>query len=123
MVDHIVPLRQGGAKMDDKNLQALLDAAPPEWVVTFGDMMRVPGSTSSLEQEKAQGRDIRVVYSTLDALKWAQQHPDKEVVFLGVGFETTAPTIAAPRIFPFFPQIILAIPSVSPSVTARSTSA
>jgi hydrogenase expression/formation protein HypD len=63
-------------------------------IVTFGDMMRVPGSTSSLEQEKNRGNDIRMVYSTLDALKIAQDNPDKNVVFLGVGFETTAPTVA-----------------------------
>jgi hydrogenase expression/formation protein HypD len=64
-------------------------------IATFGDMMRVPGSTSSLEHERAQGRDVHVVYSTLDALAWAKQHPEKRVVFLGVGFETTAPTVAA----------------------------
>lgn len=64
-------------------------------VTTFGDLMRVPGTISSLEKERAEGRDIRVVYSTFDALEVAQKYPDKKVVFLGVGFETTAPTIAA----------------------------
>ena len=64
-------------------------------VATFGDLMRVPGSDSSLEKEKAGGADIRVVYSTLDALKLAADNPEKKVVFLGIGFETTAPTIAA----------------------------
>ncbi len=64
-------------------------------ITTFGDMMRVPGSTSSLEREKAAGHDVRVVYSTMDALQIARNNPTKEVVFLGVGFETTAPTIAA----------------------------
>ena len=64
-------------------------------VTTFGDLMRVPGSGSSLQKEKAAGRDIRMVYSTLDALDLARKYPDKQVVFLGVGFETTAPTIAA----------------------------
>ena len=63
-------------------------------LTTFGDMVRVPGSTSSLEKEKAAGRDIRVVYSTLDALQIAESNPDKHVIFLGVGFETTVPTIA-----------------------------
>ncbi len=62
---------------------------------TFGDMMRVPGSSSSLERERAAGHDVRVVYSTLEALDLARENPDKEVVFLGVGFETTVPTIAA----------------------------
>lgn len=64
-------------------------------VATFGDLMRVPGSTSSLQRERADGRDIRVVYSTVDALALARKHPDRPVVFLGVGFETTAPTVAA----------------------------
>jgi hydrogenase expression/formation protein HypD len=63
-------------------------------VATFGDMMKVPGSSSSLYEEKAKGHDIRVVYSTLDALKIAKDSPSKQVIFLGVGFETTAPTIA-----------------------------
>lgn len=62
---------------------------------TFGDMMKVPGSSSSLEREHAAGRDIRIVYSTLDALEIARQRADRQVVFLGVGFETTAPTVAA----------------------------
>lgn len=61
----------------------------------FGDMMRVPGSRSSLEMEKATGADVRVVYSSLDALKIAKVNPEKQVVFFSVGFETTAPTIAA----------------------------
>jgi hydrogenase expression/formation protein HypD len=64
-------------------------------VTTFGDLMRVPGTDSSLQLERANGRDIRVVYSTVDALDVAKKNPDKNVVFLGVGFETTAPTIAA----------------------------
>jgi hydrogenase expression/formation protein HypD len=56
--------------------------------------MRVPGTESSLLKERADGTDVRVVYSTLDCLKIAEKNLDKEVVFLGVGFETTAPTIA-----------------------------
>jgi len=63
-------------------------------ICTFGDMMKVPGSSSSLEIEKTDGNDIRIVYSTLDALKIAQENPDKKIIFLGVGFETTAPTVA-----------------------------
>jgi len=61
----------------------------------FGDMMRVPGSDSTLEVEKATGADVRVVYSSLDALNMARANPDRQVVFFAVGFETTAPTIAA----------------------------
>jgi hydrogenase expression/formation protein HypD len=64
-------------------------------LTTFGDLLRVPGSESSLQQEHAAGRDVRVVYSPLDALALAAQTPEKKVVFLGVGFETTAPTVAA----------------------------
>jgi hydrogenase expression/formation protein HypD len=56
--------------------------------------MKVPGSTSSLQKEKAEGREIRIVYSSLDALKLANEHPEKKVVFLAIGFETTSPTIA-----------------------------
>lgn len=63
-------------------------------ITTFGDMLRVPGSRSTLEIEKAGGCDIRTVYSTTDALEIAERNPGKEVVFLGVGFETTAPTVA-----------------------------
>ena len=58
-------------------------------------MLRVPGGSGNLEEARAQGADVRVVYSTLDALEIARQHPDRPVIFLGVGFETTAPTIAA----------------------------
>jgi hydrogenase expression/formation protein HypD len=68
---------------------------PDVIVTTFGDMIKVPGSSSSLQQARAEGADIRVVYSTLDALKIATENPAKSVIFLGIGFETTAPTIAA----------------------------
>ncbi len=67
---------------------------PGTIVATFGDMVRVPGSTSSLLREKAAGADIRIVYSPLDAVALASRNPQAEVVFLGVGFETTTPTIA-----------------------------
>lgn len=64
-------------------------------MTTFGDMMRVPGSLGSLQDAKAQGADVRMVYSTLDALSIARDNPDRPVIFLGIGFETTAPTVAA----------------------------
>jgi hydrogenase expression/formation protein HypD len=64
-------------------------------ITTFGDMIRVPGSHSSLQQAKAEGADVRVVYSTMDALEIAEANPKRSVVFIGIGFETTAPTIAA----------------------------
>ena len=58
---------------------------------TFGDAMRVPGSKKSLLQAKAEGADVRMVYSPLDALALARKHPDRQVVFFGLGFETTMP--------------------------------
>lgn len=64
-------------------------------LTTFGDLLRVPGSGSSLERERAEGHDIRPVYSPLEALKLAKSHPEVCVVFLGVGFEATAPAVAA----------------------------
>lgn len=63
-------------------------------MTTFGDMMKVPGSYSSLSSERAGGRDVRVVYSPLDSLAIAEAEPTRHVVFLGVGFETTAPAVA-----------------------------
>jgi hydrogenase expression/formation protein HypD len=67
---------------------------PETIIATFGDMVRVPGSRSSLLEERARGADVRVVYSPLVAVALAQQNPDRRVIFLGVGFETTAPAIA-----------------------------
>lgn len=64
-------------------------------ITTFGDMLKVPGSKSSLMEAKASGADIRIVYSPLDTLQVARENPDKKVIFLAVGFETTAPTAAA----------------------------
>lgn len=64
-------------------------------VATFGDLLRVPGTHSSLQKKRAEGKEIRIVYSAFDALDLAESHAEKEVVFLGIGFETTAPTIAA----------------------------
>ncbi|WP_204139904.1 hydrogenase formation protein HypD [Halomicronema sp. CCY15110] len=63
-------------------------------LTTFGDVMRVPGSQQSLLQAKAEGADIRMVYSPLDALKLARENPEREVVFFAIGFETTAPSTA-----------------------------
>lgn len=64
-------------------------------IATFGDLLKVPGTDSSLQKERAVGADIRVVYSSIDAVEIAKKNLDKQIVFLGVGFETTAPTIAA----------------------------
>ena len=64
-------------------------------VTSFGDLLRVPSNNGTLLQSKAMGADVRIVYSTLAALDIARQNPHKKVVFIGIGFETTAPTIAA----------------------------
>jgi hydrogenase expression/formation protein HypD len=74
---------------------AMALASEPDVIMTsFGDMMRVPGSNGSFFDAKARGTDIRMVYSPLDALKIAKQNPDRRVVFMAIGFETTAPSTA-----------------------------
>jgi hydrogenase expression/formation protein HypD len=79
------------------DIDAFVELARRDDVIlaTFGDLMRVPGSGSSLQRESAAGADVRVVYSAMDAVALARQEPGRQVIFLGVGFETTAPTIAA----------------------------
>ena len=67
---------------------------PRNALVSFGDMLRVPGSETSLERVRAEGADVRIVYSPLDAVQKASEEPDRNVVFFGVGFETTMPAVA-----------------------------
>jgi hydrogenase expression/formation protein HypD len=68
----------------------------PDVIITsYGDMLRVPGSRGSLQDARAEGADIRTVYSSMDALAIAGKNPDRQVIFLGIGFETTTPTVAA----------------------------
>ncbi len=75
--------------------KALAIAARPGVIFcSFGDMLRVPGSGKDLFRVKSEGADVRIVYSPLDAVKLAQANPDREVVFFGIGFETTAPANA-----------------------------
>jgi len=81
--------------MEEVDRSVKLAKMPGVIVTTFGDMMRVPGTDSSLQAESGLGADVRMVYSTFDALKIAEENPEREVVFLGIGFETTAPTVAA----------------------------
>lgn len=78
---------------DQRSIDAMIALADGEnrIICTFGDMMRVPGSSKTLLDSKIAGRDIRVLYSPVDAVKIAAENPDKEVIFLGVGFETTVP--------------------------------
>jgi hydrogenase expression/formation protein HypD len=78
-------------RLDD----AIAIAEQPDVILTtFGDMMRVPGGRGSFFDSKAKGADIRMVYSPLDSLKIARENPDKHVVFMAIGFETTAPSTA-----------------------------
>lgn len=101
MLPKTVQLRSGpgcpvcvtaGADLD----RAIAIAGLPGVILTtFGDMLKVPGSRGSLQTARAAGADVRVVYSVLDALHSARVNPERTVVFLGVGFETTAPTVAA----------------------------
>ena len=63
-------------------------------IATYGDLVKVPGSTSTLAGERSEGADVRVVYSTLDAIEIASRNPEKSLVFLGIGFETTTPSSA-----------------------------
>ncbi len=71
-----------------------LSRIPGVTIATFGDMARVPGSTSSLLAEQAAGHSVEIVYSPLDALDLAENHPEREIIFVGVGFETTTPLVA-----------------------------
>jgi len=82
---------------DQGEIDACIDlAARPDVILaTFGDLMRVPGTKTSLQRLKAEGRDIRIIYSAADILELARQHPDRNILLAGVGFETTAPTVAA----------------------------
>ncbi len=77
-------------RVDDGIALARQDAI----LTCFGDMMRVPGATGTFQEARAEGADVRMVYSPLDALRIAKSHPDREVVFYAIGFETTAPSTA-----------------------------
>ena len=112
-----------------KEINAFIELSKADDVIvaTFGDLMRVPGTNSSLKEERAKGQDIRVVYSAFDALEIAKKMPNKKIVFLGVGFETTAPTIAASifsarqiRLDNFF--VFSALKLVPPALEAIMTS-
>ncbi|MBM7096734.1 hydrogenase formation protein HypD [Bacillus sp. H-16] len=96
--DHVELIAGPGCPVcvtDQKSIDAMitLGESPNRILCTFGDMMRVPGSRHSLMTAKAAGNDIRVVYSPLDSVRIAEENPDKEVIFLGIGFETTIPVL------------------------------
>ncbi|UCE44070.1 MAG: hydrogenase formation protein HypD [Candidatus Bathyarchaeota archaeon] len=78
------------AELDEAIMLALNDVT----IVTYGDVIRVPASESSLQEAKASGGDVRVVYSVSDAVRMAEKEPEKDFVFLAIGFETTAPATA-----------------------------
>lgn len=79
----------------DVDVAIALAKRPDVILVTFGDMMRVPGGKQSLMEARSEGADVRVMYSPMDALKLAQKEKDKQIVFFATGFETTSPLIAA----------------------------
>ena len=79
----------------DMDYAIALARIPHVIITTFGDLLRVPGSHGSLQDVRAEGAAVEVVYSPLDALDFARRHPDRPVIFLGIGFETTAPGVAA----------------------------
>jgi hydrogenase expression/formation protein HypD len=81
--------------MHDLDTVIALCALPGVTVATFGDLIRVPASRTSMAEARAEGADVRVVYSARDAVDLAAGDPTREVVFIGIGFETTAPTVAA----------------------------
>lgn len=97
--DHINLISGPGCPVcvtDQHSIDSMIALAAEEnrIICTFGDMMRVPGSNRSLMDEKTAGKEIRVLYSPLDAIKVAEDNPDKEIIFLGIGFETTIPILS-----------------------------
>ncbi len=82
---------------DQQQIDAMIELAQDEERIlcTFGDMIRVPGTNGTLQMAKSNGKDIRIIYSPLDAVKIAKENPSREVIFLGIGFETTIPILAA----------------------------
>jgi hydrogenase expression/formation protein HypD len=103
---------------------------PGVTIMSFGDVMRVPGSESSLERERACGRSVRVIYSPFDALQYAMRNPDQTVVLVGIGFETTSPTVAATLVratemrvgnFLVLPAFKLVVPAMAALVAERGS--
>ncbi|MGA8941369.1 MAG: hydrogenase formation protein HypD [Thermoactinomyces sp.] len=96
--DHVKLIAGPGCPVcvtDQKSIDAMIKLADGEnrIICTFGDMIRVPGTEFTLQEAKLEGKDIRVVYAPVDAVKIAEENPDKEVIFLGIGFETTIPVL------------------------------
>lgn len=98
LLDHVDLISGPGCPVcvtDQKSIDAMIELADgaDRIICTFGDMMRVPGTKFSLLEAKTEGKDIRIIYSPPDAVKIAEENPDKEVIFLGIGFETTIPIL------------------------------
>lgn len=96
--DHVKLISGPGCPVcvtDQKSIDAMIELAVGEnrIICTFGDMIRVPGTKRTLMEAKTEGADIRVIYSPPDAVRIAEENPSKEVIFLGVGFETTIPIL------------------------------
>lgn len=81
---------------DQRSIDAMIELSQGDnrIICTFGDMMRVPGSKYSLMEERTKGKDVRVLYSPTDAISIAEENPEQEIIFLGIGFETTIPILA-----------------------------
>lgn len=100
MLKDVVELKSGpGCPVcvtSQEDIDRIIEISRREKVViaTFGDMIRVPGSSSTLEKERGMGAKIKIIYSPMEAVSWAVNHPEQEVVLLGIGFETTAPAVA-----------------------------
>lgn len=86
------PVCVTGKSFIDKAIK--LSKIPETIITTYGDLMRVPGSSSTLENERANGAEIRMVYSPLDSIEIAKEYPSKKIFFPGIGFETTSPATA-----------------------------
>jgi len=104
---------------------------PGVTIMTFGDVMRVPGSESSLDRERARGRVVHVIYSPFDALQHATRNPNQVVVLVGIGFETTSPTVAATLVraaemcvqnFFVLPAFKLAVPAMAALIAEPNSS-
>jgi hydrogenase expression/formation protein HypD len=102
------------------DLSIALARQPDVVLTTFGDMLRVPGSSSTLSAERSRGADVRVVYSPLEAVGIARECPDKQIVFLAVGFETTAPVVAGTirRAIPENFSVLVAHKRIPPALIA-----
>lgn len=101
LLPHTITLKSGPGCPVCVSARGFIDTAislsqnPEVIITTYGDLIRVPGSKSNLDKAKAAGSQVKIVYSVLEAIQLAIHHPQKKIIFLGIGFETTAPATAA----------------------------